>query len=552
MAEIRKLESWPVEVGRDELVQYFTLTSEDVAWVNKSARGTSAKLGLAVQLCALPWLGFVPEDVPAAPPAAVSRLAVQLGLPVGALASYGSRAQTRTDHLKLSAKRLGWASAEADERTGWKRLREFLVERALEHDVPSVLFRLATQWLASDEVCMLRPGVVALMREIATARGDADGELFRLVGPILAANPALSDELDGLLVVDPYLGRTPLAWLCTGSDAGQPGGGQGRVGEAGLPAALDAHTLDLSVLPAERRRFLAGVGRRSTAQALQRREPERRYPILLTLSRSPRSTCWTRCCCCSTRRLSAREAAARAKMTEALAERAKGGENRQQLLDEILTIVLDPAVTDDAVGSLLRERVGMDRMRAAWAARQQRLPRDHGHLSMLDASMPYLRQFAPAVLAAVQFAGGAGTDELLQAVSILAGLYATGARKVPAGAPVGFVPTKWAGYLAAAAEAGDVTAYRHYWELCVLVGLRDGLRSGDVFVPGLAPVRRSGVVPAHARGVGAAAGGVLRAWSASPRPRLTRSRRPTTSCTPPWLTGDAAGEGRRHGAGPAH
>jgi hypothetical protein len=31
---------------------------------------------------------------------------------------------------------------------------------------------------------------------------------------------------------------------------------------------------------------------------------------------------------------------------------------------------------------------------------------------------------------------------------------------------------------------GDVTAYRHYWELCVLMGLRDGLRSGDVHVPG--------------------------------------------------------------------
>ncbi len=54
---------------------------------------------------------------------------------------------------------------------------------------------------------------------------------------------------------------------------------------------------------------------------------------------------------------------------------------------------------------------------------------------MMDASMTYLRQLAPAVLAE---------------------LYA---RKVPAGAPVGFVPTKWAGYLAAAAEAGDVTAY---------------------------------------------------------------------------------------------
>ena len=79
MAEIGKLESWPAEIGRDELVQYLTLTLEDVAWVNKSARGTSAKLGLAVQLCALPWWEFVPEDVPAAPPAAASRLAVQLG-----------------------------------------------------------------------------------------------------------------------------------------------------------------------------------------------------------------------------------------------------------------------------------------------------------------------------------------------------------------------------------------------------------------------------------------------------------------------------------------
>lgn len=95
---------------------------------------------------------------------------------------------------------------------------------------------------------------------------------------------------------------------------------------------------------------------------------------------------------------------------------------------------------------------------------------------MIDASMTYLRQFAPAVLAAVRFAGGPGTEKLLQAVAMLAELFATGARKVPAGAPVGFVSAKWADYPAAAAEAGDANGYRHYWELRVLVGLRDGLR----------------------------------------------------------------------------
>jgi hypothetical protein len=162
----------------------------------------------------------------------------------------------------------------------------------------------------------------------------------------------------------------------------------------------------------------------------------------------------------------------------------RGGENRQALLDDILKIVLDPEIGDDQVGARLRGDIGHERMRAAWEARREQLPRDHGHLAMMDASMAYLRQFVPDVLAAVRFAGGPGTDDLLQAVTILAGLYATRARKVPDGAPGGFVPARWAGYLEKAAQDGDVTACRHYWELCVLMALRDGLRSGDVHVPG--------------------------------------------------------------------
>ena len=146
--------------------------------------------------------------------------------------------------------------------------------------------------------------------------------------------------------------------------------------------------------------------------------------------------------------------------------------------------MLDPDVADDQVGARLRGEIGHERMRAAWEARRERLPHDHGHLAMMDASMAYLRQFVPDVLAAVRLAGGPGTDDLLQAVAILGGLYATKARKVPDGAPGGFVPARWAGYLENARKAGDITAFRHYWELCVLMTLRDGLRSGDVHVPG--------------------------------------------------------------------
>jgi len=77
-----------------------------------------------------------------------------------------------------------------------------------------------------------------------------------------------------------------------------------------------------------------------------------------------------------------------------------------------------------------------------------RLPRDHGHLGALEvSSYGYLRQFTPQVLAAVEFAGGTAAAELITAVEILRALNATGARRVPAGAPTGFVPTRWRGYL---------------------------------------------------------------------------------------------------------
>ena len=473
--ELEQLRGFP-EINRAELIRYFTLTPADEMFVRKF-RGEGNVLGAAVQLCTLPWLGFVPDAVGSAPAAAVARLAERLGTAVGGLRDYGLRGQTRTDHLREIARYAGWRAMEELE---WKQLAEFLFSRAMEHDSAKLLFRVACEYLISVRV--IRPGVVNVLERVATARDRAQLETWARVEHLLPAR--YRAELDELLVVDPLLGRTRLAWLGLGPTQPSPAAVKAELAKLTYLRTLDAHTLDLSSLPAERRRFLAGVGRRSTAQALSRREEQRRYPILLTLVAQSAVDVLDESLLLFDQALSGREAAAKAKLAEALAQRGRTGEDRQALLDEILVIVLDPDVDDERVGPLLREGVGLDRMRAARATRQERLPRDHGHLAMLNASMSYLRQFAPDVLAAVRFAGGSGTEDLLRAISILAELYATGARKVPANAPVDFVPARWAGYLAAATEAADVTAYRHYWELCVLVALRDGLRSGDVYVPG--------------------------------------------------------------------
>jgi len=165
-----RLRSFP-EIGRVELIRHFTLTDADEAFLRKFRTGRNV-LGAAVQLCALPWLGYVPDDVSSAPAAAVGRLSQRLGVPMGELRDYGARSQTRTDHLREIAAYAGWRTTDAAE---WKELDEFLFARAMEHDSPKLLLWSSlgrcgySPMGKSRMVCQpLGPGVPAMSRTVLT------------------------------------------------------------------------------------------------------------------------------------------------------------------------------------------------------------------------------------------------------------------------------------------------------------------------------------------------------------------------------------------------
>ncbi len=193
--ELERLRSFP-PIPRAELIRFFTLTAADVAFVDPGrGRGPTEHLGLSVQLCSLPWLGFVPDDLTAAPPAAVARLADRLGVPTTVLGSYGRREQTRTDLLQMVARYLGWRPAGPGE---FKELDEFLLARAMEHDSPALLFRLACEYLISARV--IRPGPVVLVERVAHARARAGRETVdRIVHELTSSR---CDRLDAMLVPD--------------------------------------------------------------------------------------------------------------------------------------------------------------------------------------------------------------------------------------------------------------------------------------------------------------------------------------------------------------
>ncbi len=88
----------------------------------------------------------------------MARLSERLGIPVGELRGYGASEQTRTGHLCEVAARLGWHQVDGPR---WRGLKEFLFARALDHDSPKLLFRLACEYLSSSR--LIRPGVVHVL-----------------------------------------------------------------------------------------------------------------------------------------------------------------------------------------------------------------------------------------------------------------------------------------------------------------------------------------------------------------------------------------------------
>ena len=75
--EWARLARFPEEIPGDDLIRAFTLTGADRDLV-AIRRGAANRLGLALQLCALRYLGFVPRNLSAAPRSAACFVADQL------------------------------------------------------------------------------------------------------------------------------------------------------------------------------------------------------------------------------------------------------------------------------------------------------------------------------------------------------------------------------------------------------------------------------------------------------------------------------------------
>jgi hypothetical protein len=204
-AERERLDGFPAQVVAGDVETHFTLSRADRRQIPRTA-STANRLGFALQLGTLRFLGFCPDDLSTAPEAVVAFVARQLDVAPGGLARYGRRGQSRTEHLRQIRRHLGFRKAVTGDLA---RLENWLVDRALEHDRPTSLLHLACEHLLGLRI--ERPGITHLERLIAAARRRAQPETYRRLSPVLTGG--CNARLEGLLTVAAATGRSSLAWL---------------------------------------------------------------------------------------------------------------------------------------------------------------------------------------------------------------------------------------------------------------------------------------------------------------------------------------------------
>ena len=139
-----------------QLAKYFFLDDKDRAETG-AHRGAQNKLGYAVQLCTVRFLGTFLPDPTVVPRIVVKHLAEQLEIvDANCLGQYRERLETHQTHAREIRERHGYRDF-AEQPEHWRLVRWLYTRAWLSAERPIVLFDLATARMTERRI--LLPGV---------------------------------------------------------------------------------------------------------------------------------------------------------------------------------------------------------------------------------------------------------------------------------------------------------------------------------------------------------------------------------------------------------
>ena len=167
---------YPDEMDENLLYRYFYLDDTDLTFIS-TRRGDQNRLGVALQLTSVRFLGMFLSDLMQATEWVTEFLAVQLSIcNAGSLKNYSQRETTRPEHTALIRKRYSYR--EFNDPPWSFRLSRLLYSRAwISNERPGLMFNVAVDWLIKNKV--LLPGITTLSRLVSEIRERAENRLWQ-------------------------------------------------------------------------------------------------------------------------------------------------------------------------------------------------------------------------------------------------------------------------------------------------------------------------------------------------------------------------------------
>jgi TnpA family transposase len=461
------------EPNEVHLARYFHLDEADLAFIS-SRRGDRNRLGLALQLTAVRFLGCFLADLTRVPANVQTFVARQLSIRDSAvLAGYAQRETTKREHMALI--RASYGYREFSDPPWAFRLSRLLYARAwISNEKPSLLFDFATAWLNQNKV--LLPGASTLSRLIAGLRERAANRLWRR----LAALPTVEQKarLETLLEV-------PEGARVSRFDRYQKG--PVTISAPAFNAAMDRYLelkewhigeIDFSSIPPVRLKSLARYASVVTAPKIARMPADKRTAILVAFVKAFETMALDDA-------LDVLD-----QLITGIAGDAKriGQKNRLRTLKYLDKSALALA---DVCALILQEETPDSQLRAAIFARIPKTRLAESIATIHDLARPYddkfqdelveqygrVRRFLPRLLKDLTFKAAPAGEMTLTAFNYLAALEPSRKQTLDK-PPLAIVASSWKRLVFD--QAGQVS--KRGYTLCFLEKLQDALRRRDIYV----------------------------------------------------------------------
>jgi hypothetical protein len=459
---------------REQLDRHFHLDDADLAMIGRR-RWDHMRLGFAVQLGTVRFLGTFLADPTEVPTEVVATLARQIGLDDPACLGRYREGKARWSHAAEIRNVYGYREF-AEPAAQWRLLRWLYALCWTGTDRPTALFDRAAAWLVAHKV--LLPGASVLERTIARVRSRTNSRLWRLLATRIM--PEQKARLDALLVVPEGGRQSPMDRLRSGptlQSINELVRAIERLDEvrqcaAGLPPT--------DRLPKTRVLALARFAGAARAQAVARLPDERRAATLLAFIRALEASAQDDVLDLFDLLVTRMFVDAVRKGREARLRGLRDLDAAALTLSKVCALVLDGAVTDADLRAAVFATVPQAALETAMAQVDSLTrPPDDPYFDELLAQHRRIRRFLPHFVRVVGLGAMPTGQPVLKALRHLRKVEDGDARGVQW--PTDFVPKSWERRV-----TPNGVVDRRAWTLCLVDRLRGALRRRDVFaVPSL-------------------------------------------------------------------